>query len=793
MRRFRYLPYIVVAILTLFAIVGCDPEEPELVATAVPTDNPTSMPDPKATAEPVPTERAANAQPTASPQFQVFNIGDTVRLGDLHITVNSVRVSLGDDFFTPEEGNYFIYVDVTFRNEGNKPEVVSSLLSMEIRDAEGRSYDVDLSAVTAADSPSPDGEIAQGDTIRGEVGFQLPVSATDLTWRFSGNLFQLGQAIFSLGNVAVPVPLSGSTLDESPTTTPTPTVSQTPLPTPTRASTPTPTREPTRTPEPTPVVIGTTVAAGGSSYTLNEVKDPAPAGIFGVAEGKRLIALDITQVGISDDGDPFNALYFAVQDSDGYVYSAGLADADVEPQFGWGELAAGQIVRGWVVLELPESARLVSVMVEAEVFGSRITISEFTQDQAGDLASQTIPPVPLPPLSPVAIGTTVAAGGSSYTLNEVKDPAPAGIFGVAEGKRLIALDITQVGISDDGDPFNALYFAVQDSDGYVYSAGLADADVEPQFGWGELAAGQIVRGWVVLELPESTRLVSVMVEAEIFGPRTTIADLGNPIPRNGATTPTPIAEAEVISTMQMKVTDSSGNHISTMEQWRPLVRPEHWKKGRSAYSLADFILNQHGAAYMESSISSVLSQPIILEQGTPEYAAKFDRYSGPARLDIGISGQAGAKQTLFVGVEAKVDEPFGSETVCERYNQAIEYLSSNPRSKAAARVEELLALYLGDTDEPCESRFADIGYQLLTAAAGTVAQQKDVSVFYVAVFKSGEFDEVKGEENRLDYENFINLAGGERLMRDHDVSLSHEMTLNGRRLVCIYEYFNAEA
>ena len=614
MRRFRYLPSIVVVILTLFATMGCDPEEPELVATAVPTDNPTSMPDPKVTAEPepVPTERAANAQPTASPQFQVFNVGDTVRLGDLHITVNSVRASLGDNFFTPEEGNYFIYVDVTFRNEGNKPEVVSSLLSIEIRDA---------------DSPSPDGEIAQGDTIRGEVGFQLPVSATGLAWRFSGNLFQLGQAVFSLGNVDVPVSSSGSTLDESPTTTPTPT------------------REPTRTPEPTPVAIGTTVAAGGSSYTLNEVKDPAPAGIFGVAEGKRLIALDITQVGFSDDGDPFNALYFAVQDSDEYVYSPGLADADVEPQFGSGELAAGQIVRRRVVFELPESARLMSVMVEAEVFGSR----------------------------------------------------------------------------------------------------------------------------------------------------TTIADLSNPIPRNGATTPTPIAEAEVISTMQMKITDSSGNYISTIEQWRPLVRPEHWKKGRSAYSLADFILNQHGAACMESSISSVLSQPIILEQGTPEYAAKFDQYSGPAQLDVGISGEAGAKQTLFVGVEAKVDEPFGSETVCERYNQAIEYLSSNPRSKAAARVEELLSLYLGDTDEPCESRFADVGYQLLTAAAGTVAQQKDVSVFYVAVFKSDEFDEVKGEENRLDYENFINLAGGERLMRDHEVSLSHEMTLNGRRLVCIYEYFNAEA
>ena len=50
--------------------------------------------------------------------------------------------------------------------------------------------------------------------------------------------------------------------------------------------------------------------------------DPAPAGIFGVDAGKRLVALDITQVGTSDDGDPYNSLYFEVQDSDGYEVSS---------------------------------------------------------------------------------------------------------------------------------------------------------------------------------------------------------------------------------------------------------------------------------------------------------------------------------------------------------------------------------------------------------------------------------------------------------------------------------------
>ena len=311
-----------------------------------------------------------------------------------------------------------------------------------------------------------------------------------------------------------------------------------------------------------------TVEAGESSYTLNEVKDPAPAGVFGVDAGKRLVALDITQVGISDDGDPYNPLYFAVQDTDGYVYVPGFADADVEPSFRSGELAAGQIVRGWVVFELPESARLVSVMAEPEVFGAtRITIADLAQDQGGNIVSHTPPPVPSPPSSPVEIGMTVEAGGSSYTLNEVKDPAPAGVFGVDAGKRLVALDITQVGISDDGDPYNPLYFAVQDTDGYVYVPGFADADVEPSFRSGELAAGQIVRGWVVFELPESARLVSVMAEPEVFGAtRITIADLAQDQGGNIVSHTPPPVPSPPSSPVEIGMTVEAGGSSYTLNE-----------------------------------------------------------------------------------------------------------------------------------------------------------------------------------------------------------------------------------
>lgn len=242
--------------------------------------------------------------------------------------------------------------------------------------------------------------------------------------------------------------------------------------------------------------------------------------------------------------------------------------------------------------------------------------------------------------------------------------------------------------------------------------------------------------------------------------------------------------------MTFKAIDSRGSHITTLEQWRKSVRRSQWKPGRSAYSLADFILNRNGTAQLEERISSILSRPVTLEQGTPEYAARFDRYEGPARLDLGVTGQTASGESLFVGLEAKVDEPFGSETVCERYQKATETLKSNPRSRAAARVRELLSRYFTDDDEPCESRFAGVGYQLLTATAGAVAVEADISVFYVAVFRTRDYDEESGRKNLLDYENLLRVGGGKGLVQYGNGLLAHELTLDGRPLICIYECFD---
>ena len=241
--------------------------------------------------------------------------------------------------------------------------------------------------------------------------------------------------------------------------------------------------------------------------------------------------------------------------------------------------------------------------------------------------------------------------------------------------------------------------------------------------------------------------------------------------------------------MMMIITGPKGNDIRTMREWSECVKPDHWKPGRSAYSLADFIMNRGAAGVLRERISSVLSQPVTLDTGTPENGAKFDSYRGsPSKLDLGIFGRVEGESSLFVGLEAKVDERFG-DTVCKRYQRAVSYLEENPRSKAAARVRDLLSDYFGETAEPCDSRFSDIHYQLLTSTAGTVAAGADIPVFYVMVFETDLYNPERAAENREDYEKFIAATGGRVIAQGEGSFDAYEISVAGNRLICVYDHF----
>ena len=127
-----------------------------------------------------------------------FAVNDVIEVGDLTMIVNSVTYPTGDDFNKPDDGNQFLVVDVTITNNSTESKALSSLLQMSVKDATGQKYDVDLMAQMASGGASPDGELTAGETLRGQVGYQVPQDAQGLIFVFDADIFGSGKVLVNL-------------------------------------------------------------------------------------------------------------------------------------------------------------------------------------------------------------------------------------------------------------------------------------------------------------------------------------------------------------------------------------------------------------------------------------------------------------------------------------------------------------------------------------------------------------------------------------------------------------------
>ena len=168
----------------------------------------------------------------------------------------------------------------------------------------------------------------------------------------------------------------------------------------------------------------------------------------------------------------------------------------------------------------------------------------------------------------------------------------------------------------------------------------------------------------------------------------------------------------------MKVQTSQERDIITLADWAELFssprRKRQWRKGRSAYSLADFIMKNSGASRMESVLGEVLGCRVDLETAVPEFRAAFDGFPGNvSNLDLGVQGSTGRDASLFVGVEAKVDETFGN-TVDREYQGGLRKRDNGASTNLPERVENLVTRFGAGDLRSMLDRFGPVRYQLLT-------------------------------------------------------------------------------
>ena len=197
--------------------------------------------------------------------------------------------------------------------------------------------------------------------------------------------------------------------------------------------------------------------------------------------------------------------------------------------------------------------------------------------------------------------------------------------------------------------------------------------------------------------------------------------------------------------------------VASIQQWAEvfvhLKKSHHWQLGRSAYELAAAMLRN--PQILDYDLEVALNGAVALAEGRIEWETRFDgAKSGPRAHDLGVFGTAG-QNSLFVGVEAKVDEPFG-QPVAAAWQEAHAKQQAGMTTQAPQRIAQLMDAFLpGVHPSTC-----GLPYQLFTAAAGTLAEGRECSVLYLLILKTGtSYDPQKGQANRKAFEDFVAQIG----------------------------------
>lgn len=125
-----------------------------------------------------------------------FKVGDQVKVGDTWVvTVNSAKLHGATDIDQPKAGNTYLVLDITFKNTSSQEQNLSSLLQLSLKDSTGQKYD---ETIVSFVSSSPDGKVAAGDLLRGQVVYEVPTSQKAFTLAFEADITSDGQTIWDI-------------------------------------------------------------------------------------------------------------------------------------------------------------------------------------------------------------------------------------------------------------------------------------------------------------------------------------------------------------------------------------------------------------------------------------------------------------------------------------------------------------------------------------------------------------------------------------------------------------------
>lgn len=227
-----------------------------------------------------------------------------------------------------------------------------------------------------------------------------------------------------------------------------------------------------------------------------------------------------------------------------------------------------------------------------------------------------------------------------------------------------------------------------------------------------------------------------------------------------------------------------GNAISNLAEWENYAfsgkKALHWKEDRSAFSLADFIINKNGKQKIIELVADQINEKFTLDLAHPEYEARFDAYGHGREHDLGIFGKTESGRKFFIGVEAKVDESFGS-TIASAYHTAKAKELNQISTNAPIRIEELLKFNF-KTVKPGDF---NLKYQFLFSTAGTLCITVDIHILLILVFKTEVYDKKKGAANYKDLQAFLKRTEANKIDKN-----TYKLNIDNKDLTLIYKEVN---
>ena len=206
--------------------------------------------------------------------------------------------------------------------------------------------------------------------------------------------------------------------------------------------------------------------------------------------------------------------------------------------------------------------------------------------------------------------------------------------------------------------------------------------------------------------------------------------------------------------------------LTTIDDWHRFAPPKrdiHWKDGRSAKENARAWIA--AAPEMQPDVAQVLDncsdvRPLSSWSAEPEARIPIDRYRGEQpNIDLLVVARDDYGP-MVVAIEAKADETFG-DTLADRRRHAVTTLASNLRSKALARIEELIDRF-GLDFQQCHVQ--QLRYQLLTATAAALEEANrrasERTILIAHEFVTLLTDPGKRERNAADLDRFLKAAFG---------------------------------